>query len=225
MARAARIARGALGWVTLSVGLFMLAGWIGSSIARNTDWREPADGVEIMVLTNGVHTALILPARTRWRDWHRDFPPAHVNASARPYTHVAVSWGEREVFLNTPTWADLSPLTVLRILGIGGEGLLHVEHYVRPGANDYTRPVRLSAAQYRKLVAQIALSLPPRGSSYYPGYDAHDVFYESSGRYTFTRTCNQWTSDALAAAGVRVGRWTPFASGVTKWFPAGRRTL
>ncbi len=51
-----------------------------------------------------------------------------------PYTHVAVSWGEREVFLNTPTWWDLTPMTVLRIVGVGGEGLIHAAHYVRPAA-------------------------------------------------------------------------------------------
>jgi hypothetical protein len=45
------------------------------------------------------------------------------------------------------------------------------------------------------------------------------VFYEAPGAYTVTNTCNQWTSDMLAEAGVRTGWWTPFAGGVMKWVP------
>lgn len=32
-------------------------------------------------------------------------------------------------------------------------------------------------------------------------------------------TCNQWTGDMLADAGVPVGWWTPFAGSVMKWVP------
>ena len=37
--------------------------------------------------------------------------------------------------------------------------------------------------------------------------------------YTAIQTCNQWTSDVLAGAGIRTGWWTPFAGGVMKWVP------
>ena len=98
---------------------------VGSAIPRNGGWHEPDPGdaatVEIMVGTNGVHTELVLPLVTREKDWRADFPAADVTLQRADYTHVAVSWGEKEVFLNTPTWGDLSPLTVLRIVGVGGE--------------------------------------------------------------------------------------------------------
>ena len=51
------------------------------------------------------------------------------------------------------------------------------------------------------------------------GYGPQDVFYDAPGTYTVANTCNQWTSDTLAAAGVRTGWWTPFAGGVMKWVP------
>ena len=51
------------------------------------------------------------------------------------------------------------------------------------------------------------------------GYGRQDVFYEAPGHYTARNTCNQWTSDRLAEAGVRTGWWTPFAGGVMKWVP------
>ncbi|MEZ5744424.1 MAG: TIGR02117 family protein [Sphingomonadaceae bacterium] len=211
--------RVAFGWLLLGAGLFMLAGWIGSSIPRNPGWNEAESGIDILVESNGVHTSLILPAQTRWRDWYRDFPPGHTGAPNRAYTHVSIGWGEREVFLNTPTWANLSPWTVLRILGADGEGMMHVAHYVRPASGERTRPLRLSPAQYQRLVAKIETLLPPPGARKYPGYGDSDAFYETGGRYSYTNTCNQWTSDVLAAAGVQTGWWTPFAGGVMKWFP------
>ena len=227
-AKVARLFRALIAWPLLGIGLFFLAGWLGSSIPRNRDWREPPPGdpvaITIFVETNGVHTALVLPKYSAQKDWSETFPLRDIADPARPYTHVSVSWGERQVFLETPTWADLSPLTVLRILGVGGEGLVHVAHYVRPAPADDIRALRLSPAQYAVIVRRIEALLPPGPLSeprrHYPGYSAHDAFYEARGRYTATNTCNQWTSDTLAAAGARTGWWTPFAGGVMKWVAA-----
>lgn len=218
--RLIRIVGALLAGLVLAALLFALAGWIGSSIPRNGDWRQPRDGIDILVETNGVHTALVVPLVTPDKDWRVEFPATDLADPDRPYTHVSISWGEREVFLNTPTWADLRPSTVLRIIGIGGDGLLHVAHYVRPAPSDNERPLRLSRAEYRRLVAAIERSLPRGPRVHYPGYDRYDVFYEAPGRYTVTNTCNQWTSNTLARAGVRTGWWTPFAGGVMKWVPS-----
>lgn len=218
--RLARTLGAIVAGVVLAGVLYALTGWIGSSLPRNGEWREPRDGVEILVETNGVHTALVLPLVTPEKDWRGEFPAADLALPDRPYTHVSISWGEREVFLDTPTWWDLRPTTVLRIVGIGGEGMLHVAHYVRPAPSDSERPLRLRREEYRRLVAAIERSLPPRPRIRHPGYDAWDVFYDAPGSYTVTNTCNQWTSDRLAEAGVRTGWWTPFAGGVMKWVPA-----
>ena len=209
----------ALAGIVLAFLLFALAGWVGSSLPRNADWQEPEQGIEIMVGTNGVHTELVLPLVTAQKDWRFDFPAADLAVPRHDATHVAISWGEREVFLNTPTWWDLSPVTVLRIVGVGGEGLLHVAHYVRPAPSGDNRPLTLTPAQYARLVAAIERSLPQGARTRYDGYGPHDVFYEAPGEYTPANTCNQWTSDTLAVAGVRTGLWTPFAGGVMKWVP------
>jgi hypothetical protein len=100
--------------------------------------------------------------------------------------------------------------------------LLHVAHYVRPAPSADFRPLRLTAAQYRRLVTVIERAVPPYPRVRYPGYGPHDVFYDAPGHYTATNTCNQWTSDRLAEAGVRTGWWTPFAGGVMKWVPQPR---
>ena len=197
--------------------LFLLSAWIGSSIPRNSDWVEPTDGVEIMLGDNGIHTEIVMPLVTPVKDWRGTFPAGDLPAPDRPYTHVAVSWGEREVFLNTPTWADLKVSTAIGA-AIGGDGLLHAAHYVRPAPGPSNRPFRITEQQYARLVAEIEAQLVPRGErEVYPGYASYDVFYDASGTYHLGNSCNQWTSDMLAKAGVKTGWWTPLPGGVMKW--------
>ena len=205
--------------LALVLGLFVFAGWVGSSIPRNSDWNEPSDGIEIMVETNGVHTALVLPLVTPQKDWRRDFPASDLAAPHPPYTHVSISWGQREVFLDTPTWADLKPATVW-YAATGSDALLHVAHYVRPAAANDIRSLRLRREEYARLVAAIETQVEPAETRRtYPGYFAQDIFYETSGSYHLGSTCNQWTGDMLAEAGVKTGLWTPFSGGVMKWIP------
>lgn len=195
----------------------LISAWTGSSLSRNPEWTEPADGIEIMVGDNGVHTELVLPLVTPEKDWRATFPAVDVPASTAPYTHIAISWGEREVFLNTPTWSDLTLSTAIGALA-GGEALIHVAHYIRPAPGPDNRPLRLTRGQYAKLVARIEAALVPNHRhTRHRGYAEYDVFYAARGEYRWDNTCNQWTSDTLATSGVRTGRWTPFAGGVMKW--------
>ncbi len=183
-ARAAlRVAGWAFAALVAIVVLFAFSGWIGSTIARNPHWRPPESGVEIMVGTNGVHTELVLPLVTPEKDWRPDFPVEDIAGPDQDFTHVAVSWGEREVFLNTPTWWELRPSTVLRIALFGGDGLLHVAHYVRPAPAADNRPIRLTSEEYSRLVSAIERALPRGPRVVHPGYGMHDVFYDAPGRY------------------------------------------
>ena len=101
---------------------------------------------------------------------------------------------------------------------MGGEGLMHVEHWVNPGPSEHFRPLRISREQYRRLVRALLRDLPPRENRQaYPGYGPHDVFYDAYGTYTLYLTCNEWTGESLRRAGMLTGAWTPFESSVMKW--------
>ncbi|WP_298466894.1 DUF2459 domain-containing protein [uncultured Erythrobacter sp.] len=217
--KAFRIAR----WIGLAllglIAAFLLSAWIGSSIPRNSEWVEPDDGVTILVGHNGIHTEIIMPIATEAVDWRSHFPLGDIDNPNRDYTHVGVSWGERSFFLETPTWSDLNVFTAIGAL-FGGDGLIHAAYYVRPAPADDFRELRIRPEEYRVLIDQITRDLSPSESRQtYGGYSSHDVFYDALGTYHLGNTCNQWTSDRLAAAGIETGLWTPLPGGVMKWVP------
>jgi uncharacterized protein (TIGR02117 family) len=191
--------------------------WAGSSIPRNSEWVEPEDGVTILVGSSDIHTQIVMPLVALEHDWRAIFPMSDVLASQGPYTHVAVSWGEREFFLATPSWSEFDPLLAARAI-LGGEGALHVAYYVRPIPAENYREMTLRPGEYRKLTKSIADQLgSAERREVLSGYGEKDVFYTKRGTYHWGNTCNQWTSDRLAEAGVEIGLWTPLPGGVMKW--------
>jgi uncharacterized protein (TIGR02117 family) len=164
-----------------------------------------AGAVTIGVEATLAHAEIIVPVEAAGHDWRARLPPGSVPDGV---THLSFSWGDRDFFQATPTWADLDVRLALRALFRSDGSLVHV--YRLGGFRG--RPVRIDAAGYRRLVAflegEIAAGDP------IAGYGADDFFLPGTGRYSWWRTCNQWAGDALAAAGVRVGLWTPFAQGL-----------
>jgi uncharacterized protein (TIGR02117 family) len=120
--------------------------------------------------------------------------------------------GERRVYLETPSWGDLTPRTVWAAL-TGGERVLHVDQTAEPGFE--LRAIRLRPEEYRRLWAAVRAEFDgkPRRIDH-PGYGLDDAFYEARGRASAVQTCNQWVADKLRLAGVRTSAWTPFAPGL-----------
>lgn len=209
-----------LGLVVLG---YVTAGLIGGALPRNVGWGPPARGVTIWVESNGIHTGLVVPkhgpeADAAGVDWDA-FAPADDLGDPRYAGHeyLAIGWGEHGFYLGTPTWADVRPGVVLAAAFGSERTLLHVEHRPRPVVGADVRAIVLRPDEYRRLVAFIVASRAATGRHWH-GYGDGDVFYEARGRYDAVRTCNRWTGAALAAAGVRVGRWTPFPVTVLGWF-------
>jgi uncharacterized protein (TIGR02117 family) len=167
----------------------------------------------ILVLSNAIHTdlAIRLDATTR-----SDY--AFLEASGIPVGDPAaewlvIGWGGRAFYLETPTWADLKPVPVLRALTIDSSAM----HVDVAGAIDETHPavrrVDLSIDEFRHLSDFIRGSFVWRdgGVVVIPGagHGAYDQFFEAHGWFNALLGCNTWTAAALRAAGQRTGWWTP----------------
>lgn len=224
--RAKRSLFGAIGrWVAAliigPIALFFLSAWIGAKIPRNADWIQPnpanEDTVTIMLGSNGIHSEIVMPIATGTMDWREHFPQTELAAPNRDYTHIAVSWGERGFFLETPTWWEFDPVVGLNAV-TGGDALLHAVFYETPLPTEDRRELRIRRSEYEELTHLIVDDLTaPDVRKRYDGYGSKDVFYSARGTYHLGNTCNQWTSDRLAAAGVETGWWTPLPGGVLQW--------
>lgn len=204
---------------------FLLLGFV----PVNSGYVPPSadDRVRIFVRSNEIHTDLVLPvvAPELGSDWRRTFPPEHFKADVRDYKYVAVGWGNRRFFVETPRWADLKISAVFGALFWPSESVVHVEYLydVLPGAN--MREVYLTREQYMVLADFVAASIGKTDSEEHAvpattvTYNNFDRFYTSPGKYHLFNTCNQWTGRGLKRAGVPTGIWTPLKLHVLCWLP------
>src|SRR4030095_9789549 len=177
---------------------------------------------------NSVHAELILPTQNPPFGWSVEFPARHMRSLAAPTEWIAFGWGDRRFMINTPTWAELNAATAVIALSGFGDGAMHVEYIETPNAYR-SRRVRLSPAEYERLVAYVRASFvrDPNGSVRRidaPGYFATDAFYEAVPSYSFWYTCNEWTRRALAAAGAKAAVWAPFDVAVLYYLPDAAKT-
>lgn len=195
---------------------YLLAALIGSLVPLNRDWAEPEEGVTIYLASNGIHSDIVMPAKAAGLDW-APFVPKGDFADPEPDADwVAFGSGEERVYLETPTWWDITPRTIWSAL-TGGKRVMHVE-WVSSPKRYADRAVRLRPQEYRRLWAAIRADFqlgeygkPKRVD--HPGYGRSDAFYWATGTFHALKTCNTWASDRFRIAGVKTSAWPPFVQG------------
>jgi len=208
-----------LGAFLCAVLLYVLTAVVLGAIPVHRDWQPPAEGVEVFVMSNGVHTDFLMPARTGTMDWFARFPFEHFPRAWPAATHVEVGWSDRGFFLEARTWGDVRVPTVLRALFFLSTAAMHVSWASRPEEGPRCKRVVLTEAQYARLCEFILRSFQTdeRGALrpiLDRGYQEYDTFYEAVGSYSFLHTCNGWTNAALKHIGVRTAVWSPFVQGI-----------
>ena len=220
MRRALRLAFHATGALVAVPVLYLLAALLLGSLPANRHWHEARQGVTIFVRTNGVHTWIMVPKITPQMDWRPLVPGEHL---ADPRwgrgDYVALGYGHRKFYLETPTWDDLTAANALRAAFGAGPSLMHADHDFHPRAGPDQRPIVLSPDEYRRLVdfARASFRYDAEGRTIPVlgrGYGGSDMFYEAVGPYNAVYTCNSWTGQALRAAGVKTGLWTPLSQSI-----------
>jgi uncharacterized protein (TIGR02117 family) len=218
--RAFRIIAYVLGGLLAVPLLYLLSALILGAIPANAGWHEAKEGVRIFVRTNGVHTWIMVPKVTAEMDWRPLVPGEHLRDPRWGNgNYVAIGYGNREVYLNTPTWADLTVRNAIAAMVGSGDSLVHADHDNDPQPSDIQRPIILTHQEYVQLVGfmRAAFRTDAQGRTI-PligrGYGNSDMFYEALGSYSALHTCNSWTGQALRAAGVRTGLWTPLSQSI-----------
>ena len=207
--------------------LYLLAALVGSLVPVNRGWSEPPHGTTVYLADNGVHADIVMPVKAQGLDWtplipRKDFASADPNAA-----WIAFGSGEQRVYLDTPTWWDITPRTIWAAL-TGGKRVMHVEYVT--DASYAVRQIRLRPEEYRRLWAAIRadFALDDRGAAKriaHPGYGPADAFYQAVGKESAFRTCNTGVARWLRLAGVKTSVWPPFVQGlVWRYRPARARS-
>ena len=207
MVRAAR----RLVFVLLIVALAILAGTlVPRPLWPTGDGELPTRG--ILVLTNPIHTDIAVPIDAELRARFDFLQQAGVPTADPRARWLIFGWGGRAFYLETPTWADLKPLPVLKALTMD-RSVMHVdvggEIERRPSATRF----EIDERAFHRLIGFIFESFAQASGAPVvisgASYGATDRFYEARGAFNALIGCNTWTARALREAGLRTGWWNP----------------
>ena len=207
------------GGLAAVAGLYVGTAFVLSRITVPKTDPNAAPDVEIYLHTNGVHTDLVLPIKTPLHDWSQELSLQDIPSRDTTMRYVAFGWGDKGFYLDTPTWAELKFSTAFVAAFWLGSAAMHTTYFHNMGPGPDTVPLRLSRAEYARLVAYILASFRYDAAGRVQhiaghSYGRDDAFYEAHRVYSFLYTCNTWTNNALKASGQKACFWTQADSGI-----------
>lgn len=199
----------------LFVFSYLLAAWIFASLPVNQ--VQPKGEITLFLVSNGVHTDVVMPLKNEIFDWTSVVNPVDTITDDANIAYVGLGWGERNFYLYTPEWKDLSVSNALGALSGLNRTLIHITYYAfEPMQDDYVVKFTVTSEQYQRLTKSLSESFKQEDGKtiLLKGihYQSNDAFYEAKGRYHLFNTCNTWLNDRLVESGLKGVYWTPFSS-------------
>jgi len=211
--------------VVLFLGIYIGAGLglgrMGVAAEKNT-----SEDITIYLLTNGVHTDLVLPVKSTQIDWSQQLKYENTKSKQTGFKYVAIGWGDKGFYLDTPTWAELKFTTAFNAATGLSTAAIHTTYYNKMTEGEDCVKVNISNNQYQRLIDYIQKDFIKKsnGDLVHIETDAvygdSDAFYDATGSYSLFHTCNSWTNNALKAAGLKASVWTPFDKGIFHQYKA-----
>ncbi|MFM7644716.1 MAG: DUF2459 domain-containing protein [Sphingomonadales bacterium] len=177
----------------------------------------------IYLMKSGVHSDFVVPVTNHIKDWRTEFPLTNTAFKDSLSKLVSIGWGDKNFYMNTPQWSDLTVQTALSVpFGIGPSAI-HATYYQQLLDDRPIIKLRLTDQQYRNLVRYIEKTLVHSkhdGKTIYikattPGVvTGNDAYYAAHGRYNMFKTCNTWVNSGLIACQQKACYWTAFAGGI-----------
>jgi uncharacterized protein (TIGR02117 family) len=168
---------------------------------------------DILLLSNPIHTDIAIPLDDALRSRFTFLTEAGVPVDNPGAKYLVLGWGGRSFYLETPHWADIKPLPVLRALTLD-RSVMHVDVAGNIRLDDPT-VTRLTTDEtgLNRMLDFITASFAQdqTGPLAIAGahYGRYDAFYEANGSFNAFAGCNTWTAHALREAGLRTGLWNP----------------
>lgn len=203
-------------------GFILLYGIVAFSLSKITIEQEPHTKPEvgIYILTNGVHTDIVMPTKNDQIDWSKQVKFQDTKAADSTYRYVAMGWGDKGFYLETPQWSDIKASVAIKAATGLSTTAIHTTYYKSLREGQDCKKIMISKAQYNRLIKFINDSFQKDTSGNFiniitnENYGKTDAFYEANGKYSVFRTCNTWANNALKASGQKCCYWTALDSGI-----------
>lgn len=208
-----------VGGIVGIVALYVAGGAVLSAIPVGQKTPPGPDQVEAYILSNGVHTDIVVPVSNDQIDWTQLVPYTDTPAMDTTRDYIGFGWGDKGFYLDTPTWSQLKPSTAFKAMFWLGESAMHTTFHHQPTEGPDCVRVLLTREQYARLIQFIKTSfdLDAQGRIIRitgHSYGQYDAFYEAKRTYNLFYTCNTWANEGLKAAGQRAALWTAFDFGI-----------
>ncbi len=209
--------------VLFFIVFYLSTAFICARISVN-DVVSKEGNVTVYIKSNGVHTDLVLPVKSRKLDWAKIFPYANTKGKDSTSKLLALGWGDKGFYLNTPTWGDLTLSTAFKAMFGLSTSALHTTYLDTIQVSGTCKKILMTQNEYDLLVRYIKRTISTnRGKSIFiptnAVYGTNDAFYEASGSYHLFSTCNTWTNRALKYSNKKACFWTPFDTGILNQYP------
>jgi uncharacterized protein (TIGR02117 family) len=199
----------------LFVLTYLLAAFSISKI--ETKQHKISEKIEIYILSNGVHTDIVLPTKNNECDWSKFIPYETTKSTDSSYQFIAFGWGDKGFYLETPTWGDLTFKVAFKAAFGLGSSAIHTTYHKEMKTGKDCRKIKISRNQYQKLITYIKNSFDLNKHQqpiFIPTnavYGMNDAFFEGTGTYNLFQTCNTWANNGLKSCGQKACLWTPFS--------------
>jgi uncharacterized protein (TIGR02117 family) len=199
--------------------LYVLSAFILSKITIDKE-ADTKPEVEVFILTNGVHTDIVMPTKNDQMDWSKQVLFKNTIAADSTYRYIAMGWGDKGFYLETPEWSDLKASVAFKAATGLSTTAIHATYYRKMKLGEDCKSMMISKEQYNRLITYITDSFQKDEAGNFlliktdANYGKSDAFYEANGSYSLFHTCNSWANSGLKTSGQKCCFWTATDSGI-----------
>ncbi len=193
--------------------LYIIAAFVFSYIPINN--KNLQGEKQVYLHTNGIHLDIVIPIENISNLLKKNL------IYRKEDKYLSFGWGDKDFYLNTPQWKDLTFKTAFKAMFLPSKTLMHVTRYQE--VQDTWVVVKLSEEQLQKMNMAInnTFAINKAGHKLLLAdkhYKNTDNFYRANGSYSIFKTCNTWANSIFKQSNLQSSVWTPFDFGLMHFY-------